>query len=144
MPFTDRQIAALKPKTERYEVKEPGRTGLGVRVTPRGEKSWTFMYRFAGKQKRMTLGGYPTLSLSRAHKALADAKDILHEATAALAGECGALVCDDGDVAHAAPCSRSSNPDGAMSCSCLSVSPTTASRTSVDPFPNSLRGNSPD
>ena len=77
MPFTDRQISALKKKTQRYEVREPGRTGLGIRVTPRGEKSWTFMYRFAGKQKRMTLGGYPALSLSRAHKALADAKDKL-------------------------------------------------------------------
>jgi len=77
MPFTDRQIAALKPKAKRYEVKEPGRTGLGIRVTPRGEKSWTYMYRFDGRQKRMTLGGYPELSLSKAHKALADAKDKL-------------------------------------------------------------------
>ena len=77
MPFTDRQVAALKPKNERYEIREPGRTGLGVRVTPRGEKSWAFMYRFGGKQKRMTLGGYPEMSLSKAHKALADAKDKL-------------------------------------------------------------------
>ena len=77
MPFTDRQIAALKSKNDRYEIREPGRTGLGVRVTPRGEKSWAFMYRFNGKQKRMTLGAYPEMSLSRAHKALADAKDKL-------------------------------------------------------------------
>ena len=77
MPFTDRQVAALKPKTDRYEVKEPGRTGLGVRVTPRGEKSWTFMYRIDRKQKRMTLGLYPAMSLSRAHRALAEAKDKL-------------------------------------------------------------------
>ena len=31
MRFTDRGIAALKPKTERFEVWEDGRTGLGVR-----------------------------------------------------------------------------------------------------------------
>ncbi len=77
MPFTDRQVAALKPKNERYEIREPGRTGLGVRVTPRGEKSWAFMYRFDRKQKRMTLGAYPAMSLSRAHRALAEAKDKL-------------------------------------------------------------------
>ncbi len=52
MPFTDRQIAALKPKTTRYEKKEPGRTGLGIRVTPNGLKSWTFIYRFDGKHSR--------------------------------------------------------------------------------------------
>lgn len=74
MPFTDRQISSLKPKKQRYEVKESGRTGLGIRVTPRGVKTWTFIYRFDGKQKRMVFGTYPQVSLSEAHKALADAK----------------------------------------------------------------------
>ncbi|MDA1327007.1 MAG: integrase arm-type DNA-binding domain-containing protein, partial [Proteobacteria bacterium] len=79
MPFTDRQIAALKPKTTRYEKKEPGRTGLGVRVTPNGIKSWTFIYRFDGKQKRMVLGAYPQTGLAKAHGALADARDKLRQ-----------------------------------------------------------------
>jgi len=34
---------------------EDGRTGFGVRVAPSGKKSWVFMYRFAGKPRRMTL-----------------------------------------------------------------------------------------
>ena len=74
MPFTDRQIAALKPKAQRYEKKEPGRTGLGIRITPRGVKTWTFVYRFNGAQKRMVFGTYPRVGVADAHVALADAK----------------------------------------------------------------------
>lgn len=77
MPFTDRQISALKPKTSRYEKMEPGRTGLGIRVTPNGSKTWAYRYRFGGEQRRMVFGSYPNMPLSKAHKALADAKDKL-------------------------------------------------------------------
>lgn len=74
MPFTTRQLDALKPKASRYEIPEPGRTGLAVRVTPNGQKAWTFRYRFHGEQKRMVFGGYPLLSLADVRVKLADAK----------------------------------------------------------------------
>ncbi|HKF64230.1 MAG TPA: Arm DNA-binding domain-containing protein, partial [Dongiaceae bacterium] len=61
MRFTDKGIAALKPKGDRYEVWEVGRTGFGVRIAPSGRKSWLFMYRFDGKARRMTLGQYPRI-----------------------------------------------------------------------------------
>jgi integrase len=77
MPFTDKQIAALKPKAQRYEKKEPGRTGLGMRVTPRGVKTWAFLYRFDGAQKRMVFGTYPKMGVADAHAALADARQKL-------------------------------------------------------------------
>ncbi len=51
MRFTDKGIAALKPKAERYEVWEDGKTGLGVRVSTRGRKSWIYMYRFDGRAR---------------------------------------------------------------------------------------------
>ena len=66
MRFTDRAIAALKPKAKIYEVWEDGRTGLGVRMSPKGRKSWNYMYRFNGKARRMTLGTYPAVSLASA------------------------------------------------------------------------------
>ena len=59
MRLTDRSVKALKPKAERYEVWEDGRTGLGVRISPAGRKSWIYMYRFSGKARRMGLGTYP-------------------------------------------------------------------------------------
>ena len=77
MRFTDKGIAALKPKSERYEVWEDGRTGLGVRVTPKGRRSFVHMYRFDGKARRMTLGTYPVVGLASARVKHASAKEQL-------------------------------------------------------------------
>ncbi len=77
MRITDRGITALKPKQERYEVWEDGRTGLGLRVSPAGRKSWLYMYRYAGKARRMTLGVYPKMSVAQANLAHAGAKEKL-------------------------------------------------------------------
>jgi integrase len=74
MRLTDKGVAALKPKSERYEVWEDGRTGFGVRVAPSSRKSWLFMYRFAGKARRMTLGPYPAVTLATARVKFAEAK----------------------------------------------------------------------
>ena len=73
--FTDRSIAALRPKPARYEVWEGG--GFGVRVSPRGVKTWVWVYRFAGRPRRMTLGTYPAMRLVDAHYRLAEAKKLL-------------------------------------------------------------------
>jgi integrase len=75
MKLTDRQILNLKPQVQRYEVWEGN--AFGVRVTPQGNKSFVFMYRYQGKLKRMTLGNYPAMSLAKAHKAHAEAKEML-------------------------------------------------------------------
>jgi len=75
MKLTDRQILNLKPQVQRYEVWEGN--AFGVRVTPQGNKSFVFMYRYQGKLKRMTLGTYPAMSLAEAHKAHAEAKEML-------------------------------------------------------------------
>ena len=82
MRFTDRSIDALKPKADRFEVWEDGRTGLGLRVTPRGVRTFVFMYRFAGKARRMTLGRYAKppaigISLATARRMQGEAKEKL-------------------------------------------------------------------
>ncbi len=77
MKLTDRTIKAIKPKPERYEVWEDGRTGLGLRVSPAGRKSWVFMYRFGGKARRMGLGTYPAVGLASARVKHAKAKELL-------------------------------------------------------------------
>ncbi len=81
MRLTDRTIKGFKPKTERYEVWEDGRTGLGVRVSPAGRKSWVYMYRFDGKARRMSLGTYPALSLASARVKHSKAKEALERGT---------------------------------------------------------------
>ncbi len=79
MRFTDRSVAALKPKTERFEKWEPGSTGLGARVSPSGRKSWVYLYRFEGRPRRLTFGTYPKMPLSAARIEHAKAKKLLSE-----------------------------------------------------------------
>src|SRR5882724_5828924 len=74
MRFTDKGIAGLKPKSDRYEIWEDGRTGFGVRISPKARKSWIYMYRFGGKARRMTLGDYPKDGLATARVKFAQAK----------------------------------------------------------------------
>lgn len=69
--FTDKKIQNLKPKAQRYEEWEGN--GFGVRVTPRGVKSFVYLYRFEGKPRRLTLGTYPKMTLAEAHTAHGEA-----------------------------------------------------------------------
>jgi len=77
MKFTDKSVKALKPAEERYELWEGGRTGLGLRVSPKGRKSWLYMYRFDGRARRMTLGCYPKMGVADAKLKYAEAKKVL-------------------------------------------------------------------
>ena len=78
MRMTDVGIRKLKPKAQRYEVWEDGRTGLGIRVSTKGRKTFVYMYWRDGKARRMTLGIYGggpgQLSLADANVKHAEAK----------------------------------------------------------------------
>src|SRR5882724_280192 len=54
-------------------------SGLGLRVSLGGRRSWTVMYRHNGQLRRMTLGAYPTLGLADARVL---ARQILRSAAA--------------------------------------------------------------
>lgn len=69
MKFTDAQIRHLAPKDTRYIEWEDNGKGLGIRVSPKGKKTWIFMYRFEGKARMATLGNYPATSVAKAHAA---------------------------------------------------------------------------
>jgi integrase len=73
--FTDKAIAALRPKPERYEVWEGA--GFGLRVSPGGAKAWVWVYHFAGRPRRMTFGAYPATGLADARIKLAAARKLL-------------------------------------------------------------------
>ncbi len=76
VPFTDRLVASLKTRDGKRTVYwEPSRHGagaLGVRVSE-STKTFVYMYWRDGKAKMMTVGRYPIMSLSEAHKAVGDA-----------------------------------------------------------------------
>jgi integrase len=75
--LTDRSVEALRPRAARYEVWDDARKGFGVRITPRGVKSFVWVYHFGGKPRRLTFGTYPRLTLADAGVKLAEAKQLL-------------------------------------------------------------------
>ncbi|MZH04760.1 MAG: DUF4102 domain-containing protein, partial [Nitrospinae bacterium] len=77
MKLTDAKVRSLKAKTKRYEVWETGRSGFGLRISTSANKSWFYFYRFEGKNRRMTLGVYPKMTVEKAHSAHAKAREQL-------------------------------------------------------------------
>lgn len=66
MPLTAREVQAAKPKDKPYGLADGG--GLCLWVTPKGQRYWHFRYRVNGRQLRISLGIYPTISLQSARE----------------------------------------------------------------------------
>jgi integrase len=77
MPLTDVACRNAKPRAKLYKLSDFG--GLCLRVTPTGGKYWVLRYRLDKKQKELSLGVYPTVSLLDARAAREDAKRLLRE-----------------------------------------------------------------
>ena len=54
--LTQRFIEAFKPLPEQEELWDRAMPGFGCRVSPRGRKTWQIMFRYRGRQRRLTLG----------------------------------------------------------------------------------------
>lgn len=66
MALTDAAIKALKPRGGRYMVSD-GR-GLSLDILPSGKMSWMYRYRLDRRQEKVSLGGYPDLTLRKARE----------------------------------------------------------------------------
>lgn len=75
MPLTDIKLRKLKAKEKAYKVSDAG--GLYIEVTPAGSRLWRLKYRFEGREKRLSFGAYPAVSLSDARDARERAKAML-------------------------------------------------------------------
>jgi integrase len=64
MPLTDTAIRRAKAKQKPYKMFDA--RGLFLLLMPTGGKWWRFKYRFAGKEKLLSLGTYPDISLKEA------------------------------------------------------------------------------
>jgi integrase len=63
------QIAITKLKAGRKRREVPDGRGLYHIVQPSGERSWALRYRYHGRPRKFTLGGYPALGLKEARAA---------------------------------------------------------------------------
>lgn len=56
-PLTATEVKQAKPQEKPRKLSDGG--GLYLLVTPSGAKYWRYKYRFGGKEKVLSLGGYP-------------------------------------------------------------------------------------
>lgn len=70
--LTKATAASAKPEATRYELKDAVVVGLRLVVQPSGVKSWSVRYTVADRDRRLTIGTFPTIGLDDARK-LADA-----------------------------------------------------------------------
>jgi hypothetical protein len=75
MPLSDIQVRNLKPREKPYKVSDF--EGLFVLVKPNGSKLWQFKYRIFGKERLLSIGVYPDVSLAQARKAKEAARALL-------------------------------------------------------------------
>lgn len=78
--LTDRFCANVKTDT-RTDYFDEVTTGLALRVTETGSKSWTFNYTVGDRRSRMTLGTYPATSLASARTKAIEARTALEDGT---------------------------------------------------------------
>src|SRR5262245_23325423 len=75
MPLTDISIRAAKPKDKIYKLSDSG--GLYLEVNPSGGRWWRWKYRIGGKEKRLSFGVYPDVSLKAAREKRDAARQLL-------------------------------------------------------------------
>lgn len=77
MPLSDAAIRKAKPSAKPLRMFDA--SGLYLEVAPAGGKWWRLKYRFAGKEKRLSLGVYPDVGLKEARERRDAARKLLAE-----------------------------------------------------------------
>ncbi len=77
MTLTDKECKTAKPAPKSRKLTDG--SGLYLEVTPSGGKYWKLKYRYLGKEKKLTIGPYPIISLQEARFKREDAKRQLIE-----------------------------------------------------------------
>ncbi len=75
MPLTDVAIRQAQPRDKPRKLYDS--RGLYLEIAPRGTKAWRFKYRFADREKRISLGIYPEVSLRLARERRDEARKLL-------------------------------------------------------------------
>ncbi len=76
--LTVKQLEALAPRAQTYEVKDDAEPGLYVCVLPSGRRSFVWRYRFHNKSKKLTIG---PVSLAEARRKAREARNLRDDGT---------------------------------------------------------------
>jgi integrase len=77
MALSDTIIKAAKPREKNWKLADE--KGLYLLITPAGGKLWKVKFRHHGKEKKLSLGAYPDVSLAKARKLRRAAREQLAE-----------------------------------------------------------------
>ena len=77
MPLTEITIRQAKPTERPRKLFDGG--GLYLFITSQGGKYWRYRYRFAGKDRTLSLGAYREVSLKQARQLHREAKSLLYQ-----------------------------------------------------------------
>lgn len=77
MILTNVKIQNAKPRDKPYKLYDE--RGLFVLVQPTGSKLWKLKYRFLDKEKKLSLGAYPSITLKEARRRRDEARALLSD-----------------------------------------------------------------
>jgi integrase len=81
MALTDVKVKNEKPKEKPFKLSDEKGLYLLIKPSspkkPKGSKCWRFKYRFLGKEKTLSIGMYPDVTLSEAREARDNARSLL-------------------------------------------------------------------
>jgi hypothetical protein len=75
MALSDTAIRTAKPSDKPYKLSDE--KGLFLLITANGSKYWRLKYRIGGKEKLLSLGTYPDVSLKDARERREEARKLL-------------------------------------------------------------------
>lgn len=75
MALTDIKVKTAKPKDKPYKLADGG--GMYLLINTNGSKYWRMKYRFAGKEKMLSIGVYPDVTLADAREKRSEARKLL-------------------------------------------------------------------
>ncbi|MFZ4168470.1 tyrosine-type recombinase/integrase [Enterobacter ludwigii] len=75
MALNARQVETCKPKDKEYKLSDE--RGLYLLVKPSGSRYWRMKYYFGGKEKKLSIGVYPDISLADARSRRDEARKLL-------------------------------------------------------------------